>query len=224
MLHNLLPNTLPFLGLFAGLVVVYYLLPHRFRWLLLLVASLFFYGTFKLGYVALLAGFTLFVYLMSLAMAPRQGGRRQTGLLIGALVGEVVPLLVFRYYSFFLGSLDTVWVSWLGLSTPSIPRLGWLLPAGLSFYTFSCMSYLVDVYRGRLPVGKHLGRMALYVAFFPKLLAGPIDQATTFLSQLLKPVRFNGEEVALGLQMVLWGLVKKVVIADRLPVFVNQIY
>jgi len=221
--QNLLPNALPFLGLFAGLVVVYYLIPHRFRWLLLLLGSLSFYGTFKVGYLALLAGFTLFIYLMSLATAARQGGPRR-GLLVGGLVGGVIPLLVFKYYNFFLGSLDTVWVSWLGLSAPSITRLGWLLPAGLSFYTFSCMSYLVDVYRGRLPVEKHLGRMALYVAFFPKLLAGPIDRATTFLPQLLKPVRFNGEEVALGLQMMLWGLVKKVVIADRLAVFVNQIY
>jgi len=223
MLHNLLPNTLPFLGFFAGLVAVYYLIPHRFRWLLLLLGSLFFYGTFKLGYVALLAGFTLFVYLMSLVMAARQGGQRR-GLLVGGLVGGVVPLLVFKYYNFFLGSLDTVWVSWLGLSDLSITRLGWLLPAGLSFFTFSCMSYLVDVYREKLPLEKHLGRMALYVAFFPKLLAGPIDRATTFLPQLLKPVRFNGEDVALGLQMMLWGLVKKVVIADRLVVFVNQAY
>jgi D-alanyl-lipoteichoic acid acyltransferase DltB (MBOAT superfamily) len=98
MLHNLLPNTLPFLGFFAGLVAVYYLIPHRFRWLLLLLGSLFFYGTFKLGYVALLAGFTLFVYLMSLVMAARQGGQRR-GLLVGGLVGAVVPLLVFKYYT-----------------------------------------------------------------------------------------------------------------------------
>jgi alginate O-acetyltransferase complex protein AlgI len=223
-LHNLLPNTLPFLGLFAALVAVYYLIPHRFRWLLLLLASLYFYATFKLSYVALLAGFTLFVYLMSLVIAPRQGGRRPTGLLVGALVGALVPLLVFKYYNFFLGSLDTVRVSWLGLSPLNFSRLGWLLPAGLSFYTFSCVSYLADVYRGKLPVEKHPGRMALYVAFFPKLLAGPIDRATTFLPQLLKPVQFNGEDVTLGLQMVLWGLVKKVIIADRLVVFVNQAY
>jgi cytochrome bd-type quinol oxidase subunit 2 len=76
MLHNLLPNTIPFLGFFAGLVVVYYLIPHRFRWLLLLLGSLFFYGTFNVGYVALLAGFTLFIYLMSLVTAARQGGLR----------------------------------------------------------------------------------------------------------------------------------------------------
>ena len=215
MLHNFLPNTLPFLVFFTGLVVIYYLIPHRFRWLLLLLGSLFFYGTFNVGYVALLAGFTLFIYLMSLVTAARQGGLRR-GLLILGLVGGVIPLLVFKYYdNFFLRYL---------LTAPSIPRLNWLLPAGLSFYTFSCMSYLVDVYRGRLPVEKHLGRMALYVAFFPKLLAGPIDRATTFLPQLLQPVRFNREEVALGLQLMLWGLIKKVVIADRLAVFVNNVY
>ena len=215
MLHNLLPNTIPFLGFFAGLVVVYYLIPHRFRWLLLLLGSLFFYGTFNVGYVALLAGFTLFIYLMSLVTAARQGGLRR-GLLVAGLLGGLIPLLVFKYYdNFFLRYL---------LTSPSVPRLNWLLPAGLSFFTFSCLSYLVDVYRGKLPVEKHLGRMALYVAFFPKLLAGPIDRATTFLPQLLKPARFNREDVALGLQLMLWGLIKKVVIADRLAVFVNNIY
>lgn len=216
MLHNLLPNTLPFLCFFAALVAVYYLIPHKFRWLLLLLASYFFYSTFNVGYIALLFGFTLFIYLMSLVTAPREGGRKRTGLLILGLVGGMIPLLVFKYYdNFFLRYL---------LTAPSIPRLNWLLPAGLSFYTFSCVSYLVDVYRGKLPPEKHLGRMLLYVAFLPKLLAGPIDRATTFLPQLLKPVRFNGEDAAVGLQMVLWGLVKKVVIADRLAVFVSQVY
>ena len=86
MFNNLLHNTIPFLGFFTGLVVIYYLIPHRFRWLLLLLGSLFFYGTFRVGYVALLAGFTLFIYLMSLVIAPRQEGQRRTGLLVGGLV------------------------------------------------------------------------------------------------------------------------------------------
>ena len=177
MLHNLLPNTLPFLGFFTGLVVVYYLIPHRFRWLLLLLGSLYFYSTFKLGYVALLFGFTLLVYLMSFSMAPRQGGRKRTGALVAALVVATIPLLVFKYTNFFLGNLDTVVVSWLGLSPVTTFRVGWLLPAGLSFYTFSCLSYLMDINRGKIPAEKHFGRFALYVAFFPKLLSGPIDRA-----------------------------------------------
>ncbi len=216
-------SSLSFLGFFAGVAVVYYLIPHRFRWLLLLLGSLYFYGTFKVGYVALLAGYTLLVYLMSLVLAPRQDGKQKGGLLIVVLVGAVAPLLAFKYFNFFLDSLDTVVVSWLGFSTPSITRLGWLLPAGLSFFTFSCMSYLMDIYRGKLPAEKHLGRMALYVAFFPKILMGPIDRASTFLPQLLKPVRFNGEDVAIGLQMILWGLFKKMVIADRLVPFLNPV-
>ena len=104
------------------------------------------------------------------------------------------------------------------------PPLGIVVAAGLSFYTFSCISYLVDVYAGRLPPERHAGRFALYIAFFPKLLAGPIERAKPFLSQLSERVVFDGDRVSLGLQLMLWGLVKKVVIADRLATFVDAAY
>ena len=107
---------------------------------------------------------------------------------------------------------------------PLLPQLGLLLPAGLSFYAFSCVSYLVDVYRGKMAAERHVGRFVLYIAFFPKLLAGPIERATSFLPQLLNPVHFNSEGIAVGLQMILWGLFKKIVIADRLAVFVDSAY
>ena len=102
-----------------------------------------------------------------------------------------------------------------------MPRLNLLLPVGLSFYTFSAISYMIDVERGTIAAERHLGRFALYVAFFPKLLAGPIERAGSFLKQLTRPVSFDAVLVAGGLQLMLLGLFKKVVIADRLAEFVD---
>ena len=94
----------------------------------------------------------------------------------------------------------------------------------MSFYSFSCVSYLADVYAGRLPAERHFGRFALYISFFPKLLAGPLERAKPFLAQLDVPVRFSSAGVTAGLQLMLWGLFKKVVIADRLAPFVDAAY
>ena len=227
-------NSFGFLGFFAAIVVLYYVIPHRFRWVLLLAGSLYFYSIFQVSYVLLLLGLTLVVYVLGLLLG-RPGGEGQAGLparqagkkalLVVGVVVSLAPLVIFKYFDFFMGSLESLLLNMRPESQAGLlPRLEWLLPAGLSFYTFSCVSYLVDVYKGLLPAQRHVGHLALYVAFFPRLLAGPIERAKPFLTQLLEPVAFNYEGVALGLQMILWGLFKKVVIADRLAVFVNSVY
>jgi alginate O-acetyltransferase complex protein AlgI len=173
----------------------------------------------------LLLASALVAYGIGVAIAAvPQSGRKRTLLLLGVLA-SLAPLFVFKYYDFFADSLDSVLQNQFASTGASFStRLGLLLPAGLSFYTFSCVSYLFDVYRGHLLPERHLGRFTLYVSFFPKLLAGPIERATTFLPQLLRPVRFNPDNVALGLQLMVWGLFKKVVIADRLATFVDSAY
>ena len=112
-----------------------------------------------------------------------------------------------KYYDFGVDAIDTALTS-VGLASaaPLFPRLGIVVAVGLSFYTFSCVSYLVDVHTGRLPAERHLGHFALYVAFFPKLLAGPIERAQPFLTQLRQPVAFSARGVTQGLQLMLWGL------------------
>jgi len=168
-------------------------------------------------------------YLVGLAMGTAQGSGRRKALLAVGVVAALVPLFVFKYFDFFAESIDVLLAGVrpegpTSLSAFLMPKLGLLLPAGLSFFTFSCVSYLVDVYRGKLEPERHIGRFVLYIAFFPKLLAGPIERATTFLPQILRPVRFTPEGVTLGLQLILWGLFKKVVIADRLAAFVDTTY
>ena len=217
-------NSFTFLLFFAVLVFAYYGIPHKFRWILLGIASLYFYSTFNVGYVLLLIGAALVTYVWGLAIGTPERGRKTLLMAVGVST-ILAPLFVCKYFDFSVASLEALLATTgIGDAEFAFPRLGLLQPAGLSFFTFSCVSYLVDVYRGQIPVERNPGRLVLYVAFFPKLLAGPIERATTFLPQLLRPVRFNPEMVTLGLQLILWGLFKKVVIADRLSIFVGTAY
>ena len=145
-------------------------------------------------------------------------------MLTASVVAVVGALIVFKYYDFLVDGL-TAALAATGLGgAPLFPRLGIVVAVGLSFYTFSCVSYLADVAVGRLSPERHIGHFALYVSFFPKLLAGPIERAQPFLSQLRQPVAFSAHGVTQGLQLMLWGLFKKVVIADRLAAFVDNAY
>jgi len=211
-------NSFGFLGFFAAVAVLYYLAPHRWRWMLLLLASYYFYSTFDLKYLLLLGFSTIAAYAGALWIG-RGGGK--LALTVGVLL-QLSVLFVFKYFDFFAGAIeDAIMAANVVSEAIALPRLKLLLPAGLSFYVFSAISYLVDVHRGNVPAERHLGKLGVYIAFFPKLLAGPIERAGSFLTQLNAPVVFNAAGVAAGLQLMAWGLFKKVVIADRLAVFVD---
>lgn len=215
-------NSFAFLGFFAGLVALYYLLPQRWRWPVLLVASYYFYSTFELAYVLLLAYSTLVAYGMGLLIARSRGTPAAKSWLAIGVIAQLAILFLFKYADFLAGLIEA---GIAPLATTSkalaLPRLGWLLPAGLSFFVFSAISYLADIYRGTVPAERHFGYLSLYIAFFPKLIAGPIERAAPFLAQLREGVRFNSAYMVFGLQMLLWGLFKKVVVADRLAEFVD---
>jgi D-alanyl-lipoteichoic acid acyltransferase DltB (MBOAT superfamily) len=211
-------NSFGFLGFFAVIAVLYYLAPHRWRWVLLLLASYYFYSTFDLKYLLLLAGSTVAAYAVA-AWITKGGGK--LALTIGVLL-QLGVLFVFKYFDFFAGAIeDGLLAANVVSEAIALPRLKLLLPAGLSFYVFSAISYMVDVHRGTVPMERHIGKFAVYIAFFPKLLAGPIERAGSFLTQLSTPAVFNATGVAAGLQLMAWGLFKKVVIADRLAAFVD---
>lgn len=219
-------NSFSFLAFFAVVVVAYYALPHRHRWPLLLLASVYFYSTFSPSYLLLLGAVTGATYVAGRAIGGAEAEGRRKTILALSVVAVISALLVFKYYDFFVGSLETL-VSVdprVRSIFPAFPRLDLVLFVGLSFYTFSCVSYLVDVYEKRLEPERHFGHFALYVAYFPKLLAGPIERAKPFLERVREPVRFSGAGVAFGLQLLLWGLFKKVVVADNLAAFVDTVY
>src|SRR5690606_1466637 len=163
-------NSFSFLGFFAVLVGLYYVSPQRWRWPLLLLASYYFYSQFQLNYVLLLGYSTLCAYGVGRALERQETPSR---LLLWLGVGlQLAVLFLFKYVDFFAELLEGAFAPLASAEALALPRLGWLLPAGLSFFVFSCISYVVDVYRRTIPAERHFGHFALYVAFFPKLVSG----------------------------------------------------
>lgn len=215
-------NSLHFLIFFPIVTALYFLLPHRFRWAWLLAASCYFYMVFKPLYILILA-FTIGIdYCAGILIAGAEGKRRKA-YLVASIVANVGVLAFFKYYNFFNQS----WVDLLqitGTSLPTPPMLNILLPIGLSFHTFQSLSYTIEVYRKKYPAERHLGIFALYVMFYPQLVAGPIERPQNVLWQFKEKHYFEYNRVVSGLQLMLWGLFKKIVIADRLSPFVNEVY
>ena len=201
-------NSFAFLAFFAVFVPIYYLTPHRYRWPLLAAASLFFYATFRVDYLALLFAVSAVAYGAGLFIARPTGEVRPKEVRLKADTTKRQAVLVASIAA----------IAGVLAAAKLVPQAGLAGAAGLSFYSLSAISYLVDVHRRELAAERHFGRLLLYLAFFPKLLAGPIERARPFLEQLANPVAFSGSRVVSGLQLVLWGLFKKVVIADRLAV------
>lgn len=203
-------------------ISIYYLVPQRFRWVVLLVASYYFYGTFKIQYVILLAFSTIVAYFTALLMEKQPDTLVKRKVLLAGCIGNLGILFVFKYYNFFSSSMITIFNNY-GLPLQShLLRLA--VPVGISFYVFQVVSYMIDVYRGTKTAERHLGLFALYVSFFPKLLAGPIERAKHFLPQLHEHHEWNWGQTTNGFKLMVWGLFKKVVVADRLAVFVDIVF
>lgn len=215
-------NSFEYAFFFPAVAAGYFLLPHRVRWAWLLAASYLFYMAWKPGYLALLLVSTLVNYAAGLGMdAARGKGVRRAWLLLSLTV-SLGLLFLFKYYAFFGAQVRplTEWLGW----PPLLPEARWVLPVGISFYTFQTLSYTLEVYWRRQAPERHLGRFALYVAFFPQLVAGPIERAQRLLPQLAARHDFDYGRVTDGLKLMVWGLFQKVVIADRLAPMVNQVY
>lgn len=215
-------NSLEFAVFFPVVTILFFLLPHRFRWMLLLAASCFFYMFFKPVYILILVFTIVIDYFAGIWIAGEQDPRKRKLLLILSIVSNVGVLAVFKYYNFiainFNDALNVVH------GHGSVPLLNILLPIGLSFHTFQAMSYTIEVYKGRQEPEKHFGIYALYVMFYPQLVAGPIERPQNILHQFHEVKQFDYGNIRSGLLQIAWGLFKKMVIADRLALFVNQVY
>ena len=215
-------NSLEFLFFLAVVFALYFLLPPRFRWILLLIASYCFYASWKAEYALLLAVITLVIYITAIMMEKSRRDSERKRYLWISVIGNLGILFVFKYFGLFN---ETVRAVFSALHIPnSIPELRLLLPVGISFYTFQALSYTIDVYRGKRPAEKHLGILAVYVSFFPQVLAGPIERSTQLLPQFRQNQIFQWNDFKSGFLLMLWGYYQKVVIADRLSIYVNQIY
>jgi D-alanyl-lipoteichoic acid acyltransferase DltB (MBOAT superfamily) len=214
-------NTVQFAVFFALVTASYYLLPGRSRWTLLLASSCFFYMAFIPAYILILFLTILVDYAAALAIERAQGGRRKAWLAV-SVVFTCLILFVFKYYGFFAVNVAALARALDWNYAPKV--LGLLLPIGLSFHTFQSLSYVVEVYRGNYRAERHLGYYALYVMFYPQLVAGPIERPQNLIHQLREEHPFDARGVADGLKLMAWGLFKKAVIADRLAILVNQVY
>ena len=215
-------NSREFIFFFAAVVGLYYLIPARARNLLLLICSYYFYMCWKAEYAVLILASTLVDYYVALRIEGSETPGQRRALLGLSLGTNLGILFAFKYANFFAESARSLLtdfnIFW------NIPTFDLLLPVGISFYTFQTLSYSIDVYKGDLKPEKSFINFALYVSFFPQLVAGPIERASRLLPQFRKEQSPTFSSMISGGQLMLWGLFKKVVVADRLAAVVDYVY
>jgi alginate O-acetyltransferase complex protein AlgI len=215
-------NSIQFVFFYVIITLSYWFLPHKFRWGLLLFASCYFYMCFVPKYIFIL-GFTIIVdYIAGIYIERAAHQRVKKFILICSLISNIGVLALFKYYNFFARTLEGISLHLSHHIYP--PYLNILLPMGLSFHTFQAMSYTIEVYRGNHKAEKHLGIYSLYVMFYPQLVAGPIERPQNILYQFKKHLKFDFENLKIGLMQMAFGLFKKAVIADRLAILVDHTY
>jgi D-alanyl-lipoteichoic acid acyltransferase DltB (MBOAT superfamily) len=214
-------NSIEFLLFFPFVTLLYFLAPYRHRVLLLLQASCLFYMAFVPYYILILF-FTIVVdYFAGILIEKAEGGRRKM-FLVASLCANIGILGVFKYYNFFVDSINAS-ATLFGLPL-ALPLFRIVLPIGLSFHTFQAMSYTIEVYRGRQKSERNFWTYALYVMFYPQLVAGPIERPQNLLHQFHEPHPFRYDDISYGLKRMAVGMFKKVVIADNLAKQVDIVY
>lgn len=221
-------NTWSYIVFLPAVCLVYFLIPHKIRWVWLLAASYFFYACWNVRYALLMLLSTGITFLSGILIGrekEKEGGGSVTRMrwyVALSFISNLAILFFFKYYGMFTDTLQAVFDA-VGASL-RLPSFEVLLPVGISFYTFQALSYTADVYRGDIEYSKHFGKYALFVSFFPQLVAGPIERSSNLLPQVDEYHTFQYERARDGFIQLLWGMLKKVVIADRLAILVDTVY
>jgi D-alanyl-lipoteichoic acid acyltransferase DltB (MBOAT superfamily) len=215
-------NSIEFAFFFPIVTVLFFLAPHKLRWLLLLTASCVFYMYFKPVYILILAFIIVIDYFVGIQIEKQKTSRRKKQWLIFSLLANFGVLFMFKYFNFVAANLN--YAFHLFHSTGKIDYLNLILPIGLSFHTLQAMSYTIEVSKGKFKAERHFGIYALYVMFYPQLVAGPIERPQNLIPQFYEKKYFNYENARRGMILIAWGLLKKMVVADRLGAFVNQVH
>lgn len=215
-------NSLHFLVFFPTVTLLYFLVPEAVSWLVLLAASYYFYTSWNGWVIILLFISTVIDYTAGICIADTHELYKKKWYLALSLCSNLALLALFKYANFFLQSAQNV-SDVFGIHT-QIPYLNVLLPVGISFYTFQTMSYTIDVYREQLTPERNFGKFALFVTFFPQLVAGPIERAGNLLAQFAHRAPFTYENAVIGLRTFLGGMLLKVVVADNLAAYVDAVY
>ena len=219
-------NSIEFLLFLPTIFILYWFVFNKnlkYQNTLILVSSYVFYGWWDYRFLSLIFLSTIVDYVIGLSISNQSSKKKQKSLLWGSVLFNLSVLGFFKYYNFFVDSWVELFSS-LGYEIKSIWTLNIILPVGISFYTFQTMSYTIDIYRKKLEPTKDFISFASFVSFFPQLVAGPIERASNLLPQILKKREFQYEQVNQGLKLILWGMFKKVVIADSLAPIVDDIF
>ena len=218
-------NSIPFLLFFPIVCILYYAIPStrvKAKNLLLLMASYYFYMNWEPAYATLLLTSTIVTYLAALGIEHFRHKRKRKFCLITGLVLNLAMLFLFKYYNFFSSNIEgALRMSGFGIH---IPEFRMLLPVGISFYIFQALGYSIDVYRQTTKAEHDFMTYALFVSFFPQLVAGPIERSRNLLPQFRQQHRFNYDEVMAGIRLMVWGYFLKLVLADRCGLYVDAVF
>jgi alginate O-acetyltransferase complex protein AlgI len=218
-------NSIAFLLFFPVLCALYFCIPAsqlRLRNLLLLVASYYFYMNWDPAYALLLLTSTVITYLAALGIGYFKEKRKKKICLVSSLVLNLAILFLFKYFNFLAMNIETA-LQASGLAV-NMPKFALLLPVGISFYTFQALGYSIDVYRGTVKIERDFPTYALFVSFFPQLVAGPIERSQNLLPQFKQQHRFDYDAVMSGVKLMVWGYFMKLVLADRCGIYVDTIF
>ncbi len=214
-------NSIEFLIFFPIVTLLFFVLPHKYRWFHLLAASCVFYMFFIPQYIFILLVTIVIDYVAAIWIAKTDGKKRKRYLVI-SVVSTCAVLFVFKYFNFFNDNMLLLSHK-MGFYYPE-HVVSFILPIGLSFHTFQSLSYVIEVYRGNQKPEKHFGIYSLYVMFYPQLVTGPIERPQNLLVQLRQEKTFSYQNLSHGLRLILWGLFVKMVVADNIGAYVDQIY
>jgi D-alanyl-lipoteichoic acid acyltransferase DltB (MBOAT superfamily) len=202
--------------------LVYYLIPQRLRWIWIILSSIFFYISFVPIFIFLIAGIIVLNYYIAIRLNKLEQ-KRKNRFFIKAILINVFILAFFKYFDFFQGSFNSNIFNWKIIRV-SEPLRRWIIPLGLSYFIFTILSYLIEVKREKIAPERHLGIFSAYLLFFPKIAQGPIERPQNLIPQFHQLRPFDYDRTIDGLKLMLWGYFKKLVVADRLALYVNAVF
>lgn len=215
--------SLTFLLFLLAVIIVNYCLPQKYRWIFLLLSSYYFYMNWQPIYAVLLFATSVITYLTALLMNQKDASPkfRKCVCIVGCLL-PLFSLSLFKYYNFITDTFEGA-LTWLGIAM-TFPKIEFLMPLGISFYTFSSIGYMIDVYRGNYEPEKNFGILCAYVAFFAQISSGPIPRGNHLIPQLKRPENLNADNIMGGLRTMVWGFFMKLCVADRFGIYIDTAY
>ncbi|MFD2915306.1 MBOAT family O-acyltransferase [Psychroserpens luteus] len=215
-------TSLNFLLFFPAVILLFYITPIKYRWATLLIASYFFYLNIEPVFGLLTAIITLSTYFFTRLIDKVNDDKTKSKYMYLNIAIVLLPLFFFKYFTAIndgiFNILDLYEIRWV------LPKITFLLPVGISFYTFMAIGYTIDVYNEEVEAEKNIGIVALFISFFPLILSGPIERAKNMIPQFKSDLKLNPANFSIGLKLMLWGYFMKLVVADRLAIYVDAVY